>query len=399
RLGEASRGVVASRSRSREFLVVAQVALTLVLLVASALFLRALDRAHAIELGFRVDGVHTADLDLEPTGYDNPRQQQVAYDIAEAIRNNPGIESVAYARVVPLSGSEMVLGEIGDENTPEDVRYAATDIVSEDYFRTLDIAVEGEAFSRARHASGDPVAIINRSLATALFGAESALGRSFKYDGVESGQLRVVGVAADSRYSRLSESNKPFLYVPTWQRDAGQYTLLVHSTLPQNEIARIVRDASTRVDANLPKPSLHALADTVALNLLPQRVASTVAGALGALGLLLAGIGTYGLIAYFVASRTREIGVRLSMGATPARIERDVLRRGLRLGAIGLVVGLVFAIALALAVSGLVFGLVAGDVIAFAAAALVLAVAIFSASWFPARRAARISPMTALRYE
>lgn len=399
RLSEASRGVVVSRSRSREFLIIAQVALTLVLLVASALFLRALDRAHAIELGFRVDGIHTADLDLEPTGYDNPRQQQVAFDVAEAIRHAPGIESVAYSRVVPLSGSEMVMGAVGDENTPEPLRYAATDIVSEDYFRTLDIAVEGEAFSRSRHASGDPVVIINRTMAKALFGTESAVGRSMKYDGVESGQVRIVGVAADSRYAWLSEVDKPFLYLPTWQRDAGQYTLFVHSALPQNEVARIVRDAVARVDNNLPKPSLHALSDTVALALLPQRIASTVAGALGALGLLLAGIGTYGLIAYFVASRTREIGVRLSMGATPARIERDVLRRGLRLGAIGLVVGLVFAVGLALAVSGLVFGLVAGDVIAFAAAAVVLSLAIFGASWFPARRAARISPMTALRYE
>ena len=154
-----------------------------------------------------------------------------------------------------------------------------------------------------------------------------------------------------------------------------------------------------RVDRNLPKPSVHAMSDTVALNLLPQRLASGVAGALGMLGLLLAGIGTYGLIAQFVASRTREIGVRLSMGATQTRIERDVLKRGVRLGVIGLVIGLAFAVLLAFGVSGLVFGLVAGDAMAFVAASSVLGLTIVAASYFPARRAARISPMTALRYE
>jgi predicted permease len=399
RIDEAARGVVASRSRMREGLVVAQVALTLVLLVASALFLRALDRAHAIELGFRVENVYTADLDLEPTGYDNARQQRVAADIAAAIRANAGVQSVSYARVVPLSGSEMVLGRLGDENTPEAISYSATDIVSDDYFETLGIALEGEHFSEAQTRDGEPVAIVNRTLARALFGEESAIGRSVKYDGVEAGALRIIGVAADSRYRDLSEDRVPFLYVSARQRDAGQYTLFVHTALPMNEVARIVRDAVTKVDANLPKPSPHALADMVALNLLPQRVASTVAGLLGLLGLLLAGIGTYGLIAYFVASRTREIGVRLSMGATPARIERDVLGRGLRLGAVGLGAGLLLAIALAAAVSGMVFGLHAGDLVAFAAAILVLAVAVVAASWLPARRAARISPMTALRHE
>ena len=399
RLGDAARSIVGQRSRTRELLVVAQVALTVVLLVASALFLRALDRAHAVELGFRVEGVYTADMDLEPTGYDATRQQQVASAIVAAVAATPGIERASYARVVPLSGSTMVLGEVGEEPLPEATRFAAANVVSADYFRTLDLRVQGEQFSDRHRRDGDKVMIVNEMLARALFGAEPAIGRSVKFDGVEGGQVRIIGVAANSRYANLSEDPQPFLYLPASQHEFAQYSLLVQSALPQPEIARVVRDAFVRVDASLPRPPLHALVDTVALNLLPQRIASGVAGVLGLLGLLLAGIGTYGLIAHFVASRTREIGVRLSMGATPRRIEHDVLQRGLRLGGIGLGIGLALAVALAMAVSGLVFGLQAGDVTAFVAAALVLALAVFLASWFPARRAARISPMTALRYE
>lgn len=399
RLGESGRGVVAGGSRARELLVVAQVALTLVLLVASALFMRALDRAHAIELGFRVDNVHTADLDLEPTGYDSVRQQQVAVEMVEALRALPGVEHASYARMVPLSGNTMVLGEIGDETIPEPVRYAATNVVGTDYFSAFDIRVDGEAFGAAHVREGEPVAIINPALARALFGDASPIGRSIKYEGNTVGTLKVIGVAANSRYARLSEDNTPFLYLPASQYEMAQYTLVIHSALPSLEIARNLHAVFERVDRNLPKPSVHAMSDTVALNLLPQRLASGVAGALGMLGLLLAGIGTYGLIAQFVASRTREIGVRLSMGATQTRIERDVLKRGVRLGVIGLVIGLAFAVLLAFGVSGLVFGLVAGDAMAFVAASSVLGLTIVAASYFPARRAARISPMTALRYE
>lgn len=399
RLSEASRGVVGGRSRTREMLVVAQVALTLMLLVASALSLRALDRAQAIELGFRVEGVYTADLDLEPTGYDSARQQQVAAAIAERLSSLPGVEHAAYARILPLSGSEMVLGTLGTDATPEEVRDAAANVVSDDYFRALQISVQGEAFSSA-HASGTaPVAIVNATLARALFGDTPAIGQVVPYDGVEGNSLRIIGVAADSKYSKLGEDAKPFLYLSARQRDLAQYSLVIASSLSGAAIERHVREAFVAVDPQLPRPPVHALADTVALNLLPQRIASTVAGTLGVLGLLLAGIGTYGLIAYFVASRTREIGVRLSMGATPAHIERDVLRRGLRLGAIGLGLGLMLAVLAAMAASGMIFGLVAGDGIAFAGAGLVLAFAVFVASWFPARRAARISPMTALRHE
>jgi len=399
RLSEASRGVIASRSRTREFLVVAQVALTLVLLVASALFLRALDRAHAIELGFRVDGVYTADMDLEPTGYDDLRQQQVAVDIEAAIRAVPGIEQASYARVVPISGSEMVMGELGDAQLPEALRHPASNVVSDAYFDTLGIAVQGERFGDAHRRDGEAVAIVNATLAESLFAGASPIGRSIKYDNAANGTLRIIGVAADSRYRHVGEGKTPFLYLPARQLNAAQYTLFVRSTLPQLEVARIIRDAIARVDANLPRPAVHALADTVALSLLPHRIASGVAGVLGMLGLLLAAIGTYGLIGHYVASRTREIGVRLSMGATPRRVERDVLARGLRLGGIGLGVGLACAVALAMAISGMVFGLVVGDAIAFAAAALVLAVAVVAASWIPARRAARISPMSALRHE
>lgn len=397
RLGEQSRAFTGSRSRAREWLVIAQVAMTVVLLVASALFLRALERAHSVEIGFRVDQIYTADLDLEPSGYDLARQQQVAAQLADTLRATPGIESVGYGRVMPLEGSNMVLGALGDESLPESIRYAATNVISPDYLATLEIAVQGDSFGSQHRVDSEPVAIVNQALAKALFPEGDAIGQYVAYDGVSAGKLRIIGVAATTRNTSLSEVDAPFLYLPASQHDQSQFSLFVRSDLSAGEVEQRVHQAFARTDANLPKPTVHAFRDTVALSLTPQRVISGVAGALGAIGLLLATVGTYGLIAWFVASRTREIGVRLSMGATPERITRDVLNRGIRLGGIGLASGMVLAMLLSQLASGLVFGLVIGDALAFVAAGMVLTAAILLASWLPARRAALVMPAEALR--
>lgn len=399
RLGEQSRAFTGSRSRAREWLVIAQVAMTVVLLVASALFLRALERAHSVDLGFRVDQVYTADLDLEPSGYELPRQQQVAQQVADTLRAMPGITSVGYGRVMPLEGSTMVLGALGDDTLPESIRYAATNVISPDYLATLEIALRGDSFGPQHRADTEPVAIVNEVLARALFPNADAIGQYVAFDGVSAGKLRIIGVAATTRNSSLSAVDEPFLYLPASQHDQSEFNLFFRSALPLGEASQMVHQAFARTNANLPKPAVHAFRDSVALSLTPQRVISGVAGALGAIGLLLATVGTYGLIAWFVASRTREIGVRLSMGATPGRITRDVLKRGVRLGGVGLAAGMILAALLSQVASGLVFGLVPSDALAFVAAGLVLATAILLASWIPARRAALVMPAEALRSE
>lgn len=399
RLGEQSRAFTGSRSRLREWLVMAQVAMTVVLLVASALFLRALERAHSVELGFRVDQIYTADLDLEPSGYDVSRQQQVAASLADTLRAKPGIQQVGYGRVMPLEGSNMVIGALGDEQLPEAVRYAATNVISADYLSTLGIAVQGEQFDVRHRADSEPVAIVNVVLAKALFPDGTAIGQYVPFDGVAAGKLRIIGVAAMSRNSSFSDQDTPFLYLPATQHEQTQFNLFVQSALPLSEVQQLVHQAFIETDANLPRPAVHAFRDKVALSLTPQRVVSAVAGGLGAIGLLLATVGTYGLIAWFVASRTREIGVRLSMGATPSRIARDVLARGVRLGGVGLGLGMVLAMLLSQLASGLVFGLQIGDAFAFLGAGAVLSAAVVLASWIPARRAALVMPAEALRSE
>jgi ABC-type antimicrobial peptide transport system permease subunit len=189
------------------------------------------------------------------------------------------------------------------------------------------------------------------------------------------------------------------MWLPLAQWPAPQQNILLRSPLPHAELARAVAAAIAAVDADLPVPQLHAMQDTIALSILPQRIAALAGGAIGALGLLLAALGLYALMAQFVAARTREIGVRLSLGATPSRMAREVAWRGARLSLLGLGLGLLAGSALAMAAQTVLFGVDAGDIVAFAGAALAIAVCALLACAGPARRAARTAPAVALRQD
>ena len=390
----------AGRSRLGASLVVTQIALTMVLLAGGALFLHALQRAASIDIGYDVQRVATADFDLEPSGYAAQRQLALQNEMLERARGTNGIEDAALARTVPFNLDHLTLGDFhvgGETLTP------SANLVSTRFFATLGTTLQGRDFDAHDTLDSAPVGIVNAALARRLAPNGDVLGRSFTFgdDDKTLRQLTVVGVAPNGRYGSLGEADEPFLFLPLAQsqRPEAQTALIVRSALPAEAVSQRLHDVWRALDPSLPPPSTRSLEQILGLSLLPQKIAGFVSGTLGLVGLLLAAIGLYGLISMQVARRTREFGVRLALGASPHRILREVLWRGARLSALGLALGVLLAIGGAVLVEELLFGFDLGTAAAVILAAGVLAATALLASWLPARGAARIQPIEALRHE
>lgn len=396
----AASRTTSGRSRLGSALIVAQIALTMVLLAGGALFLHALQRAATIDIGYDVRRVSATDFDLGPSGYAAPRQLALQDELLERARGVSGVEQVALAKIVPFNLDRMMLGDFqvgGETFTP------FANLVSPGFFATLGTPLQGRDFDKHDSIGSAPVCIVNAALARRLAADGDVLGRTFAFgdSGETPQQLTVVGIAPSGKYASLGESDEPFLFLPLAQaqKAEAQTALLVRSTLPADALTQRLREVWHALDPNLPAPAIRPLEQILGLSLLPQKIAGLVSGALGLVGLLLAAIGLYGLISIQVARRTREFGVRLALGASPQRILREVLRRGARLSVLGLVFGGLLAVGGALLVSELLFGFDLGAAAALALAAGVVAATALVASWLPARRAARIQPVEALRYE
>lgn len=394
------RQTVGRRSRMGGSLVVSQIALTLVLLVTGGLFLRAMQRAAAIDLGFDAQYVLVADFNLRPSGYEESHQFRLQKSLLENARELPAVQHAALAAVTPLSldrmqmGSFQLAGVRGDELSPD------VNLISPGYFDALEIKTRGRDFDTHDAKGSGDVGIVNGSLAHRLAADGDVLGRTFRYgDGEDMRQLTVIGIAEDGRYASLSDVNQPFLFLPLAQWPHAETSLVVKTDLPANTFAQQLHDALHTLDASQPAGQVRPLADFIALSLLPQRIAGLMSLALGTLGLLLAVIGLYGLITMHIASRTREFGVRLALGASPRRILREVMLRGTRLLVVGLAIGALLSFGCERLISSLLFGAGVGDASIFAIGALGLAAAALVACWLPARSAARTAPMEALRHE
>ena len=382
-------------------LVVGQLALSLVLLVAAGLFLRALRSGQTVGPGFERAGVATAALNAESWGYDSTRARAFFAALRERLEAAPGVEAVSYTDILPLTFNSMgtrLLPE-GAAAAPDgdggvDVRMADVDA---GYFDALRLPlVRGRAFTLRDDAASARVAVVNETLARRLAPTGDAVGRTFRVHGE---RWTVVGVARDSRYADLGSSAPPVVYLPLAQSWRPDQTLLVRTSGDPAQAAALLRATVRAIDPALPPPAVMPLTQATSIALLPQRVAALVTGALGAAGLLLATVGLYGIIAYSVSGRTRELGIRVALGARRADVLRMVVREGMWLAGLGVALGLLLAAGAAQLLGNLLLGVSPLDLPTFAGMSLLFAAVALLASWLPARRAAGADPTVALRAE
>lgn len=392
------------RSAMGNLLVVGQLALSLLLLVAAGLFLRALDRGNRVDPGFDSNGVSVATLDAESWGYDSTKARAFFTELRRTLSEAPGVTSVTYTGVRPLYGERSSTRIHLDEPGSRDAAGAGASgtvagvaVVDADYFETLKMPImRGVPIAARDNASAAKVAVINETLAKTLWPDGSAVGRTFSYQG---DRTTVIGVARDAKYAWLTEDRTPFVFFPMAQQWTPRQYLLVRSSAPANEVALQVRHAVQELDRGLPAPVVVTLRESSSIVLLPQRVAAIVTGALGAIGLLMATIGLYGIMSYSVNRRGREIGIRVALGARRGEVLGMVVREGMRLAVAGVAIGLVLAVAATRLMSSFLFNVSPLDSLTFVGMSMLFLGIAFVSSYLPARRAASSDPMAALRAE
>jgi predicted permease len=395
----------ASRSRLQSGLVATQMALCVVLLAVAGLFLRSLEKAAFSDIGLdrkTAGSVLAVSFDLETQGYSKEGRQTFERTLLERVASTPGVVSAALAEILPLTGraiGDSVAPE-GHEASNDESGMTFLSSVSPGYFRTLGISlVAGRDFQDADRPGSPKVAVINELLARRFWPADSPLGKRLRV-GKEPDLYEVVGVAREGKYVSLTEEPRPFLYLPLLQRGAvfGETVLLARSESGA-PILDALRAEAERLDPALPLFHVRTLAESLDGQLSDRRQGTLLVAIFGALALLLAAVGLYGVVAYAVAGHTREIGVRMALGAARRDVVALFVGRGARLALIGLAVGLVLSAGLTRLLVGMIFGVGPTDAATFAAVAALLVTVALAASWLPARRAARIDPMEALRHE
>jgi len=392
-----------SRLRLRNAFVVGQVTMSLLLVIVAGLFFRALQHASDVQPGFDEQNVDVVQLDLSLGGYKQATGTQFVRDLIERTRALPGVESASMTVDLPLDGGRMGFGGIkvpGRKPARGDTFRADWNIVEPGFFRTLKLPLlRGRDFTAGDTPASQPVAIVNEALTNTIWPGEDALGRQIIVEADNGPQsVTIVGIAADARLLWLTGSVEPYIYVPLAQRYVSRVSLLVrtvdgHNTVPE------VRQVLRSLNPNLPITEAMPLSDITAIGLIPQRIAASVAGSLGTLGLLLAAIGIYGVTAYAVSRRTREIGIRIALGADQRTVLRLMLRQGLVLAGIGIAIGTLIAAAGSKLLESLLFGVRGLDPVTFGGACVLFAAVTLVATYIPARRAVSVDPMIALRTE
>jgi predicted permease len=366
------------------------------------LFLRSLARAQAVNPGFDPSNVVVTTLDLGTSGYDAARGAALERELLERVRAMPRVESASLASAVPLANccgrrGTRIEGYTAREGESTEINW---NVVAPDYFRTMRVPIRAGRALDERDRAGAPLTVmVNQAFAQRYWPGQEALGKRVSITGPEGPYREVVGLAQDGKYRSLGEEPLPFLYVPLLQEYRSNVTLHVRAASDAGTVLGGVRNEVAALAPGLPLVNPGRLSDALAVAVLPQRVAAMLLAAFGGLGVALAVVGLYGLTAYGVAQRTREFGIRTALGAGPGDIAAMVVREGVALAGVGLVAGLVLAGALTRLATRFLFGVSALDPVTFVAVGLALLMATVVASYLPARRATRVDPMVALRYE
>ncbi|MGH9840524.1 MAG: ABC transporter permease [Blastocatellia bacterium] len=393
----------ARRSWWKSGLIVFQVALSLVLLVSGGLMLRGLQRAETLDLGFDPQNAVELSFDLRLQGYDRGSAREFQKRLLERARALAGVEHAGLASMVPVDlhfGRDAVYIEGQLPERDQAAARAMTNRVSPGYFGAMRTRLlSGREFTEQDNDASPRVAVVNETFARRFWPGEEAVGKRFSVGAADAPKYEVVGVSEDGKYQNLNEEPKPFVYRALWQSGAGTTSLVVRAKTEPGKLIAAVRAELQQLDANLPVAGARTLVEHMSFPLLPARLAAGVLGSFGLVALLLAAIGLYRVMAFAVSSRTREIGVRMALGARSADVLRLVIGDGMKLALAGLALGLAASLALTQLMKTLLFGVSATDPLTFAAVAALLALVALAACWIPARRAAKVDPMVALRCE
>ena len=401
-LKEASRGSTGTGQRLRAGLLVAEVSLSLVLLIAAGLLLTSFARLQRVKPGFEPANVFTAQLVLPPQRYDRETLAAFYEQFYQRLSTLPGTTSAALTSRVPLTGGQMPapVAVMGRPIPPMSERpHANRHLVSPRYFHTLGIPIRaGRDFDERDSARVPHVVIVNETFARLHFPGEDPLGRTL-ITGMAQLPSQIVGVVADVRSTSLNTPPEPDYFLPSLQRPETFTNVLVRTTASPNAVAPLVREALRAVDPDLPLLQPQALSTRIAQTVADRKLALVLLSGFAALALLLASLGVYSVMAHLVAFRRSEIGIRMALGASPRVVMRMVLGHGRRLTLLGIALGVAGGFAVSTLMRQALFEVDPADpLIYLAVSAMLLLVAEF-AVWLPARRATRIDPVIALRSE
>jgi predicted permease len=398
-----------SRLRTRSWLVILETALGFVVVIGAGLLVRSFVHIEQVPLGFQPEGVLTFRVIPRGERYSESAQSALFYHRAiERLHALPAVQSAAAVRFIPLTLAQSRKGftiEGRAPSGPGQIPLASYDIVTPEYFKTMRVPLlEGRDFSWSDSPQTQPVAIVNQAMAKSYWPGEDPLGKRFHQAGPDDNfpWMTIIGVVSDVREFSPTAEPEPTMYLPIAQftyPDGILRDWVVRTNGDPARIASSVRSAIWQVDKNLPITRIRTMEEVRSLSLASQRMHLLLFGLFAALALALATIGIYGVLAYNVAQRTREIGIRLALGADGNAVLRLVVGQGMRLAALGILLGVIGALALTRLMSGMVYGVSSTDPATFFAVAILLGFVAVAACYIPARRAMRVDPMVALRYE
>jgi len=384
-------------------LIIVQVSMSLVLLVGAGLFVRTLRNLQNVDIGFNRENLLLFNVEPGLNGYNKAQMAQLYRRITERLEAVPGVSSATVSLIPLLSGQAQTRGiDVQGHASPAgDNDDAKVNTVGESFFKTMEMPILlGRSLSFHDDERAPKVAVINQLMARKYFGDENPLGRRFGFGGPEtSGQIEIIGVTRDAKYTNMRSETEPTVYLPYLQSIPRQATFIVRSSGNPTAITASIRDAVREVDSNLPIFGVKTQSQQADESLVQERLFATLSSFFGVLALLLACIGLYGVMSYGVARRTNEIGIRMALGATSTRVTRMVMRETMLVVGIGVAIGLGAAVATTRLVAAMLFGLAPTDPLTVSFAVLLMIGVAALAGYIPARRAARVDPMVALRYE
>ena len=400
---------VAQRGKRRAFglrnvLVVAQVALSLVVLVCGGLFIKSFRKAQTMDPGF--DNRNGLIVSLSPTliGYEDEQSRQFYRQVLERVSHIPGVEAVSYTRTLPLGDSSNSTGPVLREGETlakgSAGRVIMTSIVSPGYFKTMQIPIlEGRDFDHRDQPKTQRVIIVNQRMAETIWPGESAVGKRVFIGAESRDAVEVVGVVKTGKYRALAEDPKPFFYYSMDQLRPRPMAMVLRASVDPRSLVGAIRSEAQAIDRRVPLSGVKTMDDHRTYALWAPNMAASFSVAFAVVAILLSAVGLYSVMAYVVSQRTREVGIRMALGANRSDVMKMITRQGMRLAAVGVVIGLLMALALAQLLSSLLIGISGYDVTTFILVPTLLSAVALVACYLPARRATKVDPLIALRYE